>query len=203
MKPLVSALTRILRWICVVLFAALIVIVVWQVIARQVLNSPAAWTEEASRMTFVWVGLFAAAMVFGERGHIAVDFIVQKFGPAAHKTVGIVVQCLIIFFALSMMVYGGVRASNGASNQRLAALSFLTLGQMYWVLPITGVLITLFAVGHIQAILASTEPPFPASEEEQLLEEMAAEGVLPAVPDAPGSATHGKASDITRNLKEG
>jgi len=179
MKALTDVLSKILQWICVVLFTLLVIIVVWQVVARQIFNNPQAWTEEASRMTFVWLGLFAAALVFAERGHIAVDFVVRKFSPAGQKVVGIIVQPLIIFFAASLMVYGGIRAGSGAGNQRLAALDFLTLGQMYAVLPISGVLIILFALANIVEIARGEIDAFPQTEEEQLVEGMAAEGALP------------------------
>lgn len=180
MKPIVDVLSTILQGICVVLFSLLVLIVVWQVVARQILNNPQAWTEEASRMVFVWVGLFAAALVFSERGHVAVDFLVRRFPPAGQKIFGIAVQLLIIFFAGSLMVYGGIRASVGASNQRLAALDFLTLGQMYYVLPVSGVLIIIFALANVITIATGAEPAFGATDEEQLLEELEAEGVLPA-----------------------
>lgn len=199
MKAITDAISKILKVIGATLFAALVLVVVWQVFARLVLHQPQAWTDEASRMVFVWVGLFAAALVFGERGHIAVDFVVSKLPLAGRKTVGVLIQVLIIFFAAALMVYGGIRASGGASNQRLSALQFLTLGQMYWVLPITGVLIIIYAIGHIVRILAGTEPPFPASEEEQLLEEMAAEGALPAPPE-PGAPSDG--SNAPRRSKD-
>ncbi|HHT13539.1 MAG TPA: TRAP transporter small permease [Propionibacterium sp.] len=184
MNALVRALMTALKWICVVLFAALVLVVVWQVFARLVLDRPQAWTDEASRMIFVWLGLLAAAYVFGERGHIAVDFVVTKFGRAGERAVGIFVQLLIMFFAVALLVYGGIRASGGASNQNLSALSFLTLGQMYWVLPLTGLLIVIFAIHHVMRIVAGVEPAFPASEEEQLVEELAEEGALPNGPVA-------------------
>lgn len=184
MKSLVRALMTALKWICVVLFTALVFVVVWQVFARLVLDRPQAWTDEASRMIFVWLGLLAAAYVFGERGHIAVDFLVTRLGKPAEKAVGIFVQVLVVFFAFTLLVYGGIRASGGAGNQNLSALSFFTLGQMYWVLPISGALIILFAIHHIMQIAAGTESPFPASEEEQLIEEMAAEGTAPTGPEA-------------------
>ncbi|MBB1502103.1 TRAP transporter small permease [Propioniciclava sp. MC1683] len=184
MRTLTRALMTALKWICVVLFAALVIVVVWQVFARLVLGRPQAWTDEASRMIFVWLGLFAAAFLFGERGHIAVDFIATRLGGAT-KAVSLFVQVAIIFFAATLMVYGGIRASGGASNQRLSALDFLTLGQMYYVLPVAGVIIIIFAIEHIINIASGAEPPFPASEEEQLLDEMAAEGALPVGPDSP------------------
>lgn len=170
MKALTDVLSKILQWICIVLFALLVIIVVWQVAARQLLNNPQAWTEEASRMTFVWLGLFAAALVFAERGHIAVDFVVRKFSPFAQKITGIAVQGLIIFFVASVMVYGGIRAGSGAGNQRLAALDFLTLGQMYLVLPISGVLIIIFSLANIVEIARDEIPAFPVTEEEVLVD---------------------------------
>lgn len=191
MNALTKGLMTALKWICVVLFAALVIVVVWQVFARLVLNQPQAWTDEASRMIFVWLGLFAAAFVFGERGHIAVDLVVTRLPGAGQKAMGIFVQLLIIFFAFTLMVYGGIRASGGAGNQRLSALNFLTLGQMYWVLPVSGVLIIIFAISHILAITAGSQSPYPASEEEQLLEEMAAEGALPVTDADPAAGRAG------------
>lgn len=175
-----NIIKKILEVICAVLFTVLVVIVVWQVIARQILDNPQAWTEEASRMTFVWLGLFASAFVFAERGHTAVDFAVSKLPAGAQKGVAIAVQAIIVFFAISLMVWGGFRAGQGAGNQHLAALSFLTLGQMYMVLPITGVLIALFGLQNIINIANGSEPAFAASDEEELLEQLEAEGALPA-----------------------
>lgn len=180
MSAITTPLKKILEWICVVLFAALVVIVVWQVFTRQVLNNPAAWSEEASRMVFVWLGLFAAALVFAERGHIAVDFVARKFSRGGQKAIAIAVQVLIIVFALWLLVYGGIVAGAGAFNQHLAALRALTLGQMYMVMPITGVLITLFALENLIDIARGTEPAFPSTEEEDLITQLEAEGSVPS-----------------------
>ena len=76
MTAVKNALDRILTWACVALFAVLVLDVSWQVFARQVLNSPSGWSEELAKYLFIWLGLFGAALVFGERGHIAVDFAV-------------------------------------------------------------------------------------------------------------------------------
>ena len=85
-------LDRVLFWITVVLFALLVIIVVWQVFSRQVLQNPATWTDEGARLNFVWLGLFASAFVFGERGHVAVEFLVRKFPEGVEKIIAIIVQ---------------------------------------------------------------------------------------------------------------
>ncbi|USQ80586.1 TRAP transporter small permease [Ornithinimicrobium faecis] len=168
MEPIKKGLDRVLQGASVVLFALLVVVVVWQVFTRQVLNSPSAWTEELARYTFVWVGLFATALVFSERGHIAVDFVVTKFSTKPRKVVAVVVQLAIIFFALAVLVYGGVRASNGAWNQSLSALP-TQVGVMYLAMPITGVLITFYAIYHLQAVLRGAEEAIDTDQDPQMV----------------------------------
>lgn len=203
MRVLTTPLRKILSWICIVLFAALVLIVVWQVFARQVLHNPSAWTEEASRMVFVWLGLFAAALVFAERGHIAVDFAARLMSKGAQKVIAMAVQVVIIVFALWLLVYGGIVAGQGAWNQHLAALSFLTLGQMYLVMPISGVLIALFALENLIEIATGKEPPFPASEEEELIENLETDGALAAAAESGGATSATRHENTDRNEKRG
>ena len=63
-----------LTWISIALFVVLVLVVMWQVFTRQVLASPSGWTTTVSQYLFIWLVLFSVAMVFGERGHVAVDF---------------------------------------------------------------------------------------------------------------------------------
>ena len=165
MKALTKVLDKVLSTACVVFFALLVVVVVWQVIARQVLNSPAAWTEEVSRYVFVWLGLFATALVFFERGHIAVDFRRPQTAdgrpegrPRAHPGADHRVRA-------RRPRLRGIRAGQGAWNQSLQALPF-TLGQMYLVMPVTGVLIAIYAINNIFDVLAGRVTPFAEEIEE-------------------------------------
>src|SRR5690625_4172736 len=109
-----QALGRVLAVACVALFAILVLTVSWQVFTRQVLGDPSTWSEELARYVFVWLGLFAAALVFSERGHIAVDFVVQNLSPRVQRSIAIVVQLAIIGFALVVLVWGGLVASVAA-----------------------------------------------------------------------------------------
>lgn len=162
-----NVLDKILYWITVVLFALLVIFVVWQVFSRQVLDSPAIWTDEATRITFVWVGLFASAFVFGERGHIAMEFLVRKYQEGAQKRVALVVQLIVMAFALSVMVWGGYRASRNAWDLDLSVLPF-TFGQMYLALPITGLIIAFYSVYYLRALVTDTVPVYPDSFEEDV-----------------------------------
>lgn len=164
-----KVLDRVLYWITVVLFALLVVVVVWQIFSRQVLHDPSTWTEEGARMTFVWLGLFASAFVFGERGHIAVEFVVRKLPLGGERVVSVLVQLVVLAFAVIVLVWGGWRASQNAWLQNLSALPF-TLGQMYLALPISGVLIAFYSLYYIQAVARNTQLPYgDHSDEDELV----------------------------------
>lgn len=149
----------------ITLFAALVLVVVWQVVSRQVLAAPATWTEEGARYLFVWVSLIATALVFGERGHLAVDLLIRKLGEQTARWMAVGIELIVIVFAATGLVWGGARAVAGAWNQNLVALPF-TVGQMYLILPITGVLVIFYAACTAWDIARGSAAPFVDYEAE-------------------------------------
>src|SRR5699024_3149795 len=128
-----------------ILFAVMVLAVVWQVFTREVTQSPAAWTEELARYVFVWTALVGATLVFSERGHIAVSFVVDRLPLPVRKLVAVLIQLVILLFAVVILVIGGAAAAQNTWTQQLTALPG-TIGQAYLVLPITGVMIALIAI---------------------------------------------------------
>ncbi|MCC2336234.1 TRAP transporter small permease [Cellulomonas wangsupingiae] len=151
-----SLLDRLLTWVCVVLFAVLVLDVTWQVFARQVLDQPSTWSEELAKYLFIWLGLFASALVFGERGHIAVDFAVKKLPGKAQVAVAVLVQLSILVFTALVLIWGGLRVVDLAWDQNLTGLP-VNVGPLYLALPISGVLIALYTVYHLVRILTGAE----------------------------------------------
>ncbi|PFG20644.1 TRAP transporter small permease [Serinibacter salmoneus] len=151
-----EGLDKALEWLCVVLFALLVVTVAWQVFTRQVLNDPSGWSEELAKYTFIWLGLFAAALMFGERGHIAVDFVVRKMPAGVQHWIGVFGQLVIALFAVIVMIYGGYKVSALAWNQNLTGLP-VNVGWLYTALPVAGVLILFYSVYHLISLLRHRE----------------------------------------------
>lgn len=156
MTAVKNAMDRALTWLCVVLFAALVLDVVWQVFARQVLNSPSGWSEELAKYLFIWLGLFGAALVFGERGHISVDILARRLPPKVQLVAAVIVQLSILALAGLVLVWGGYRVVSLAWNQKLTGLP-LNVGPLYLGLPISGVLIVLYTIYHLIRILTGAE----------------------------------------------
>lgn len=163
MEAIKKGLDRALYWITVVLFALLVVVVVWQVFSRQVLKAPATWTDEGARVTFVWLGLFASAFLFGERGHIAMEFLVRKLPERLERLFAILGQVILFGFSAIALIWGGWRASQNAWTQKLSALPF-SHGQMYLALPIAGILICFYAIYYIINLSTGKASPYQETE---------------------------------------
>ena len=156
MNAVKNALDRVLSLACVVLFAVLVIDVAWQVFARQVLDQPSGWSEELAKYLFIWLGLFGAALVFGERGHIAVDFAARKLPQVAQRVVAVVVQLAILAFTGLTLIWGGIRVTRLAWSQNLTGLP-VNVGPLYMALPISGVLIAFYTTYHLVRILGGAE----------------------------------------------
>lgn len=157
-------LDRVLAAICIVSFVALVGIVSWQVFTREVINNSAPWTEEAARYMFVVLAIFAAAYVFSERGHIAVEILIEKLPPRLQKVMGIIIELTVSVFAIFVFIYGGSRVVENAWGQDIATLP-VSVGAVFLVMPIAGVLIVFYSLAHLIGILAGVEKPLPDFDE--------------------------------------
>lgn len=163
MERVKSTLDRVLGAFCVVLFAVLVLVVAWQVFTRQVLDNPSGWSEESAKYVFVWLSLFGAALVFGERGHIVVDVAVKKAPEGAQRVIGLLMQVAILAFAGLVLVYGGLMLATNTWSIAVAGLP-ATVGPLYLALPVSGVLIVFYTVYHLVAIAGRAESAIDDAE---------------------------------------
>jgi len=167
MNVVKSMLDRVLTWAVVALFALLVVDVAWQVFARQVLNQPSGWSEELAKYLFIWLGLFGSALVFGERGHIAVDVAVKKLPQKAQTVLAVVVQLSILTFTGLVLIWGGYSVAKLAWDQNLTGLP-VNVGLLYLALPISGVLIAFYTIYHLLRIFLGKEQPLEDAPQDVL-----------------------------------
>ncbi|AGS35083.1 hypothetical protein B841_08050 [Corynebacterium maris DSM 45190] len=170
-------LKSILAVLSVTLFAVLVATTTWQVVSRQILNEPSTWSEELARLLFVWLSFLGSAFLFGERGHIAVDFLARKLPFAGQRVAQLFVQVMVLLFALVGLVWGGYLAASIAWEQNLTALPF-TIGWVYLVIPIAGVFIAVFALMDIVGLFLGEIEPYPE------IDDPVAEPTEPAASDS-------------------
>ncbi|RTQ92433.1 TRAP transporter small permease [Lysinibacillus telephonicus] len=157
METTKKVLDKILSSICVVLFGALVLLVTWQVFTRFVLNNPSAFSEELAKYCFVWLVLFGAAFVFGENGHMRIEFIQDALPVKIKMVVQIFIEISIIFFSALVLLSGGLTITKLAWEQLSAALQ-IPVGYLYAVMPVSGIFIIFYCIYNIYTILKNKKP---------------------------------------------
>ncbi len=143
-----NILDQILKVVSVVLFIAMVLLTTYQVIARYVFKSPSSISEVLTRYAFVWLIIVSATYVFGQRDHIAITFLRDKFKGMGRKIIDVAIECVIIIFSATIMVYGGFTVTRMNMLQYDSMLNIPT-GIVYSIIPVCGVLIILYSIYNI------------------------------------------------------
>lgn len=98
---------RVVNAVLVVLVAAMLVVVGWNVYGRFVLSQSPAWADEAARYLFIWMIFLGAAVAHLRREHISVEFFVAA-APRPVRLAAAVARELVILGVLGVMLWGAI-----------------------------------------------------------------------------------------------
>ncbi|MEZ4849886.1 MAG: TRAP transporter small permease [Bacteroidia bacterium] len=125
----------------------MVINVLWQVFSRYILKSPSSWTDELARFLLIWLGLLGAAYATGKKMHLAIDLLPMSLEGKKADRLNVVIQIIVLLFALFAMVLGGMRLVyiTLILEQTSAAMS-VPLWIVYLVIPISGILIVYYSI---------------------------------------------------------
>lgn len=151
---MIKLMDKFLAIALVVLMAAMVLDVTWQIFTRFVTNNPASWSEELARFLLIWIGLLGAAWAYRARAHLGLSYMVEKFNQENQRKLAIVSYLATALFAVLVMVYGGMQLVllTLELNQVSASLG-VKIGYVYSIIPISGTLITIYALDFTRAAL--------------------------------------------------
>ena len=144
-----KGLDTVVGTICVILFAVMVIVGTYQIVTRFVFNNPSTVSEELLTYSFAWMAMFATAYVFGKRDHMRMTFVVDKLPKAQRKVLEIVIEILVVAFAVIVLIYGGFTIMGLTMTQKTASLGVVMMGQIYAVVPISGILIAVYGVLNV------------------------------------------------------
>ena len=144
-----KACDKILIVLCIFFCAFMVVLVTYQVVARFILGDPSAISEELSRLIFVWMGLFASALLYGEKGHMNINYIPEKLGEYRGYFLTIFSELLTFGMAIWVLTYGGYRITMNGMGQVNSAMTWLPVGVIYSVIPVSGAFVVFYAFYNI------------------------------------------------------
>ena len=144
-------INRVIEFFLVFIFALLVVDVLWQVFGRYVLKQSFSFTEEFARFALIWLAILGAAYLNGKREHLAMDFLLRKLSPDKLKMRMQIIEVLMFIFALVVLVFGGGNlVYTTLYLGQISPAMHISLGYVYAIVPISGLLIMFYSVYNIQ-----------------------------------------------------
>jgi len=147
LKQFFEWINRIAEWVCYLLLATLVGIIVLQVFLRYVLKSPVSWSEEVALLLLVWFGMLAVAIAIYRHTHMSITVIWDRLSPTAQHVLNIAVEILVLTFALSITINAGMLIEV-VGEQALSASGF-PKAWLYLPLQIGGGLMAMNSIGNL------------------------------------------------------
>lgn len=141
-----------LRYVTITIFSVSTILVIYQVVARYVLNKPSSWSETAITYSFIWLVMLCGAYVFGQKEHMNMAFIRNKFSRKIQIFLEIVCELFTEFLAIVPMIIGGYSGALGQMNQIEPSLK-IPMGVVYSVIPFAGACIVFYCVYNQVALI--------------------------------------------------
>lgn len=94
-----------LKAVIAALLAGMVVLVFGNVILRYAFNTGITYSEELSRLFFVWLTFLGAVVAIREHGHLGVDSLLRRLPPGGAKIAVLAGQALMLW-AIWLMISG-------------------------------------------------------------------------------------------------
>lgn len=94
------------EWLGGTLLLVVFLILIAQILARQLFHTPFIWSEELAKLLFVYVGLLGISMAIRSQQHVYIDFVTNFMPPSIKKLANSFVQ-LLIFISIIFFIYLG------------------------------------------------------------------------------------------------
>ena len=105
MEKLRNTLNKVLNLLAGLSMTVMVVLTTYQVIVRYIFNSPSTWSEELVGYLFGWSTMLGATIVSGERGHMNIPVLVDRFNPIMRKAFHIFAEVIAFLFSATILVY--------------------------------------------------------------------------------------------------
>ncbi|MBX3419918.1 MAG: TRAP transporter small permease [Pirellulaceae bacterium] len=96
------------RWLATTMLGVLLIVMGSQVIARYMFRAPFSWSEEAARLSMIWLTFLAASRVMAEGRHITVDLWSSRLRQNARQWWD-ALACIVVAATCGALCVGGLR----------------------------------------------------------------------------------------------
>ena len=143
MDKLLKGVRSVLYGFSVVAMSVMLVIIFAQVVTRYFFGYTPEWSEELARFLFVWVVFLGSALIMGESGHLAVQFLPDKFKGTKFGTALDIIINLAGYVFIILLLTQGWKMTSIMTFQRAPGLD-IPMSWVYAVIPFSCVLMLLY-----------------------------------------------------------
>ncbi len=174
-----DGLETVLMVLCGILCFGFSMSVTADIITRTI-GHPWLWLQETTSAMFIYAIFIGAAVATRRNDHLYLTAIAEAMHGRSRLTVEIVTRLIVLAVALCLIRYGYQNYLRGFGSFRLP--SGQPISYLYFIIPISGVLIALFTIEQIvNGIVNGFDHREPAQEDQPipLLETRSGEGAQP------------------------
>jgi len=118
---------------------------VGQILFRSVFEISASWSEELIQYSFAFIVFVGAMFVTKEETHITITMGIDAAPPALKRVMRIAGRLIVLPFMITF-AYGAFENTASYWGTSLPTADWMTIGYMYAVLLVSGVVMSLFLV---------------------------------------------------------
>lgn len=148
MNKVRNVINKGVEYVSVFLIVVMVLLVLWQVIARYILSSPSSFSEALTRYLFVWLVLVTSTYAFGCREHMRIEVLLSSMSERIRKYVNIGIEVVTIIFSACIMTFGGSVITRMQMVQTDSSLH-IPMGVIYSIIPVCGVIIIFYCICNI------------------------------------------------------
>ncbi|MDM5228308.1 TRAP transporter small permease [Cytobacillus sp. NJ13] len=126
------------------IMAFMTIIIFWQVVARYVVGSSLAWSEELSRFLMILMIMIGSSLALRENQLISVEIVPEVMRGRAKKWLTVLVHLISIVFYIVIIAFGW-KVAQSFGNQ-IAPGTGISMFFIYLSLPLGGVLLLLNSI---------------------------------------------------------
>ena len=143
LDKLLSKVRSVLYGFSCIAMMIMLITIFSQVISRYFFGYTPEWSEEVARYLFVYVVFLGSALIMGESGHLAVEFLPNRYqGKPFGKFLSILSLICGYLFVLILM-FQGAKMTEVMTFQESPGLG-ISMSYIYAVIPVSSVLMMLY-----------------------------------------------------------
>ena len=137
-------INKAVEWLSIAMFIVIFFAAMAQIVMRWLLHNPLVWSEELTRLLFVWICFLGWTMGTHNGSHIKITALYSRLGKIGKKLLSTFNMILIILFSVLMCFYGMEMVKRVGSTA--VTIPWFTFKMVYFSCPVGNGLIIIYTL---------------------------------------------------------